>query len=334
MDDAEKQLAAQLAADVAEAQASAGAGKQDAAPATSAKSSGKKRKHGKEAEEDVSTEAVAEGSAAPAAAAAASSSTPAVLRQPFSSLDLTPATFKAVEAMNFSAMTEVQARCIPPLMAGRDVLGAAQTGSGKTLAFLIPAIELLHRLKFKPRNGTGAIILSPTRELALQIFGVAKELITAGGHSQTYGIIMGGANRKNEADKLQKGINLIIATPGRLLDHLQNTKGFVTSNLKALCIDEADRILEIGFEDEMRQIIQLLPNGGWSAICFDMHAVQGLTNLLLYREPPNDALLRNTNDKGARSGAHLPATRTSIHQRARRLSSFDSLPIRAGLRGL
>ena len=116
---------------------------------------------------------------------------------------------------------------------------------------------MLQRLKFKPRNGTGAIVISPTRELALQIFGVAKELMAH--QSQTLGIIMGGANRKAEADKLQKGVNLIIATPGRLLDHLQNTKGFVFTNLKTLIIDEADRILEIGFEDEMRQIVKILP---------------------------------------------------------------------------
>ena len=80
-------------------------------------------------------------------------------RKPFTALDLTPATSKALDAMGFKTMTEVQERCIPPLLAGKDVLGAAQTGSGKTLAFLIPAIEMLQRLKFKPRNGTGAIVI-------------------------------------------------------------------------------------------------------------------------------------------------------------------------------
>lgn len=78
-------------------------------------------------------------------------------------------------------------------------------------------------------------------------------------HSQTYGIVIGGANRRAEADKLAKGVNLLIATPGRLLDHLQNTQGFVFKNLKTLVIDEADRILEVGFEDEMRQIVKILP---------------------------------------------------------------------------
>ncbi|WFD40055.1 RNA helicase [Malassezia japonica] len=197
---------------------------------------------------------------------AAQQSTQETERLPFSSVELTQPTQRALDTMGFKTMTEVQSRCIPPLLAGKDVLGAAQTGSGKTLAFLIPAIEMLHRLKFKPRNGTGAVIIAPTRELALQIFGVAKELMAH--HSQTLGIIMGGANRRAEADKLQKGVNLIVATPGRLLDHLQNTKGFVFSNLKALIIDEADRILEIGFEDEMRQIVRILPNDNRQSMLF------------------------------------------------------------------
>lgn len=174
----------------------------------------------------------------------------------FNELPLSEKTLKAIEEMGFTKMTEIQKRGIPPLLTGKDVLGAAKTGSGKTLAFLIPAIELLYQLKFKPRNGTGVIVVSPTRELALQIFSVARDLLKH--HSQTYGIVIGGANRRAEADKLSKGVNLLIATPGRLLDHLQNTP-FVFKNLKSLIIDEADRILEIGFEDEMRQIIKILP---------------------------------------------------------------------------
>ncbi|KAM0749046.1 DEAD-domain-containing protein [Meredithblackwellia eburnea MCA 4105] len=195
----------------------------------------------------------------------------------FSSLDLSSGTRKAVEAMGFTHMTEVQARTIPPLLAGRDVLGAAKTGSGKTLSFLIPAVEMLNKLKFKPRNGTGAIVVSPTRELALQIFGVAKELCEY--HNQTFAIVMGGANRKAEAEKLAKGVNLLIATPGRLLDHLQNTKGFVFNNLKALVIDEADRILEIGFEDEMRQIISLLPKENRQSMLFSATQTTKVTDL-------------------------------------------------------
>ncbi|KAM7205860.1 ATP-dependent RNA helicase HAS1 [Rhypophila sp. PSN 637] len=174
----------------------------------------------------------------------------------FGQLNLSEKTMKAIVEMGFTKMTEIQRRGIPPLLAGKDVLGAAKTGSGKTLAFLIPAIEMLSSLRFKPRNGTGVIVVTPTRELALQIFGVARELMKF--QSQTYGVVIGGANRRAEADKLGKGVNLLIATPGRLLDHLQNTP-FVFKNLRSLIIDEADRILEIGFEDEMRQIIKILP---------------------------------------------------------------------------
>ncbi|KAK4691957.1 ATP-dependent RNA helicase DDX18/HAS1, partial [Lecanoromycetidae sp. Uapishka_2] len=175
----------------------------------------------------------------------------------FADLNLSSKTMQAIEDMGFEKMTEIQQRGIPPLMAGRDVLGAAKTGSGKTLAFLIPAVEMLSALRFKPRNGTGVIIVSPTRELALQIFGVVREIMAH--HSQTFGVVIGGANRGAEAAKLAKGVNLVVATPGRLLDHLQNTQGFVFKNIKALVIDEADRILEVGFEDEMKQIIKILP---------------------------------------------------------------------------
>ncbi|EZF30052.1 ATP-dependent RNA helicase [Trichophyton mentagrophytes] len=184
----------------------------------------------------------------------------------FSDLSLSEPTVKAIAGMGFTTMTEIQQRGIPPSLAGRDILGAAKTGSGKTLAFLIPAVEILRSLKFKPRNGTGALIITPTRELALQIFGVARELMEH--HSQTYGVVIGGANRHAEAEKLNKGVNVLIGTPGRLLDHLRSTEGFVFKNLKTLVIDEADRILEVGFEDELRQIISILPKDDRQTMLF------------------------------------------------------------------
>ncbi|XP_029847754.3 ATP-dependent RNA helicase DDX18 [Ixodes scapularis] len=167
------------------------------------------------------------------------------------------ASLKAVKAMGFTQMTEIQAKTIPHLLEGRDMVAAAKTGSGKTLAFLIPAVELLSKLKFMPRNGTGALVIAPTRELAMQTFGVLQELLTH--QNQTLGLIMGGTSRQSEANKLAKGVNFLVATPGRLLDHLQNTSEFVYKNLQCLIIDEADRILDIGFEEEMKQILRLLP---------------------------------------------------------------------------
>ncbi|KAK2083214.1 ATP-dependent RNA helicase ddx18 [Saguinus oedipus] len=133
-------------------------------------------------------------------------------------------TLKAIKEMGFTNMTEIQYKSIRPLLEGRDLLAATKTGSGKTLAFLIPAVELIVKLKFMPRNGTGVLILSTTRELGMQTFGVLKELMTH--HVHTYGLIMGGSNRSAEAQKLANGINIIVATPGRLLDHMQNTPWF------------------------------------------------------------------------------------------------------------
>ncbi|OEH74979.1 dead deah box ATP-dependent RNA helicase [Cyclospora cayetanensis] len=175
----------------------------------------------------------------------------------FESLDICDPVKRALGEMKMERLTEIQAKAIPRLLEGKDVLGAAKTGSGKTLAFLVPAMELLYQVKFLPRNGTGVLVISPTRELSLQIYDVAVEL--AKYLPQTLGLVMGGANRKNEAEKLCKGVNVLVATPGRLLDHMQNTKGFVYKNLLSLVIDEADRILEIGFEEELNAILALLP---------------------------------------------------------------------------
>uniref|UniRef100_A0A3B5MHA4 ATP-dependent RNA helicase n=1 Tax=Xiphophorus couchianus TaxID=32473 RepID=A0A3B5MHA4_9TELE len=126
---------------------------------------------------------------------------------------------RAIKEMGFDHMTEIQHKTIRPLLEGRDILAAAKTGSGKTLAFLIPSIELINKLKFMPRNGTGVVILSPTRELAMQTYGVMKELMAHDVH--TFGLIMGGSNRSAEAQRLANGVNILVATPGRLLDHLQ-----------------------------------------------------------------------------------------------------------------
>lgn len=194
-------------------------------------------------------------------------------------------TLKAVADMGFTTLTEIQARAIPPLLEGRDLVGSAKTGSGKTLAFLIPAVELIYKIRFMPRNGTGCIIISPTRELSMQTYGVLKELMKY--HHHTYGLIMGGANRKAEADKLAKGINIIVSTPGRLLDHLQNTPNFVYKNLQCLVIDEADRILDIGFEEELKQIINLLPKKRQTMLfsATTTKKTQALTALALKKEP-------------------------------------------------
>uniref|UniRef100_A0A8D1INB7 ATP-dependent RNA helicase n=1 Tax=Sus scrofa TaxID=9823 RepID=A0A8D1INB7_PIG len=194
-------------------------------------------------------------------------------------------TLRAIKEMGFTNMTEIQHKSIRPLLEGRDLLAAAKTGSGKTLAFLIPAVELIVKLRFMPRNGTGVLILSPTRELAMQTFGVLKELTTH--HVHTYGLIMGGSNRSAEAQKLANGINIVVATPGRLLDHMQNTPGFMYKNLQCLVIDEADRILDVGFEEELKQIIKLLPTRRQTMLfsATQTRKVEDLARISLKKEP-------------------------------------------------
>ncbi len=181
-------------------------------------------------------------------------------RKTFASIadKLSEGSVKALADMGFTTMTEIQSKTIEHLLEGKDVMGAAKTGSGKTLAFLLPVVELMHKLKFMPRNGTGAIIISPTRELAMQTFGVLQELLKY--HHHTYGLIIGGSNRKEESKKLEKGVNIVVCTPGRLLDHLQNTPNFLFKNLQCFVMDEADCILNIGFEEEMKQILKILPS--------------------------------------------------------------------------
>ncbi|KAG5449477.1 ATP-dependent RNA helicase ddx18 [Clonorchis sinensis] len=176
----------------------------------------------------------------------------------FADLPVSEPIKRAVANMGFKEMTEIQKLCLPQLLEHRDVMACAKTGSGKTLAFVIPVVELMLQLGLQPRNGTGAIIISPTRELSLQTYSVLREVTQF--TSLRIGLIMGGSNRHTEVQNLEKGVTILVATPGRLLDHLTNTKNFLRHNLKVLVIDEADRMLDIGFEVEMRQIIRLLPS--------------------------------------------------------------------------
>ncbi|EXB91222.1 DEAD-box ATP-dependent RNA helicase 51 [Morus notabilis] len=169
----------------------------------------------------------------------------------FTSLGLSEPTLMAIKEMGFQHMAQIQGSAIPPFLEGKDILGAARTGSGKTLAFLISAVELLYHTRFAPRNATGVVVICPTRELAEQTHAVAKNLLKY--HSQTLGLVIGGAPRRPEAERIVKGVNLLVGTPGRLIDHLRNTRGFVYKNLKCLIIDEADRVLEENFEEDMKQ---------------------------------------------------------------------------------
>jgi ATP-dependent RNA helicase DDX18/HAS1 len=174
----------------------------------------------------------------------------------FTEMGLSENTLLALKELNYEVATEIQAECIPKAILGHDIIGSAKTGSGKSLAFLIPAIESLSKQEAK-KETMKVLVIIPTRELALQLYNLTRDLLAF--FDLTCALVMGGANRRVEAEKLKKGVSVVIATPGRLLDHMNNTKGFVFSNMSMLVIDEADAILTIGFEKELREILNLLP---------------------------------------------------------------------------
>ncbi len=163
----------------------------------------------------------------------------------FSELPLSKRTLAGLREGKFERLTDIQRAAIPHALAGRDVLGAAKTGSGKTLAFLVPVLELLYRQRWSSMDGLGAVVISPTRELAMQIFDVLR--VVGKQHDLSAGLVIGGKDKNEEAERITR-MSLLVCTPGRLLQHLDETVGFDASSLQVLVIDEADRILDLGFE--------------------------------------------------------------------------------------
>ena len=154
-------------------------------------------------------------------------------------------------------MTPIQRGSIPHILAGRDVLGSALTGSGKSLAFLVPILENLYREKWSKYDGLGCLIIIPTRELGMQLFETLNKVGKY--HSFSAGLVIGGKDISIEKKNI-KEMNILIATPGRLLQHLRETPELYFDNLKMLVIDEADRILELGFAEAINAILEYLPN--------------------------------------------------------------------------
>lgn len=153
-------------------------------------------------------------------------------------------------------MTPIQKQSLLYSLCRRDILGAAKTGSGKTLAFLIPVLERLYLENWTVRDGLGALILSPTRELALQIFEVLRKI--GAKHSLSAGLVIGGKDLKSEREAINR-MNILVATPGRLLQHMDQTSGFAWDNLQVLVLDEADRILDMGFAKTVDAVLKSLP---------------------------------------------------------------------------
>jgi ATP-dependent RNA helicase RhlE len=172
---------------------------------------------------------------------------------PFTQLKLNPALVKAIKELGFVRPTPIQAEAIPPAVEGRDVIACAQTGSGKTAAFLLP---IINRLIDRPRRTTKALVLAPTRELAAQILEDFNALSV---HTPVSGAaVYGGVGMGPQEHAFRSGVDLIIATPGRLMDHMRSAYARL-NHIEHLVLDEADRMLDMGFLPEIRRIIAKLP---------------------------------------------------------------------------
>ncbi|QKV17811.1 DEAD/DEAH box helicase [Oricola thermophila] len=173
----------------------------------------------------------------------------------FSDLGLSQKVLKAVEAAGYTEPTPIQAQAIPHALEGKDVLGIAQTGTGKTASFVLPMITRLERGRARARMPR-TLILEPTRELAAQVeenfgkYGV--------NHKLTVALLIGGVSFEEQNRKLQRGVDVLIATPGRLLDHFERGKLLLTG-VEVLVIDEADRMLDMGFIPDIERIVKLIP---------------------------------------------------------------------------
>jgi ATP-dependent RNA helicase RhlE len=172
---------------------------------------------------------------------------------PFTSLRLHPDLLRGIRELGFARPTPIQAEAIPPAMAGRDLLASAQTGSGKTAAFLLP---ILHKLIDRPRRTTRALILTPTRELAAQIL---EDLNALAVHTPLTGAaVYGGVGMGPQEHAFRSGVDVIVATPGRLLDHFRSAYARL-EGVEYLVLDEADRMLDMGFLPDIRRILRHIP---------------------------------------------------------------------------
>ncbi|KAF8446471.1 P-loop containing nucleoside triphosphate hydrolase protein [Terfezia claveryi] len=183
----------------------------------------------------------------------------------FSELPLTEETARGLKDSHFTTLTAIQKKSLPLALKGRDILGAAKTGSGKTLAFLVPVLEVLYRKKWTQMDGLGALIISPTRELATQIFEVLRQI----GRYHAF-----SAGLKERISRM----NILVCTPGRIMQHMSEAAGFDTDNLQILVLDEADRCLDMGFKSTLDAIIKYLPRDR-QTLLFSATQTQSLSDL-------------------------------------------------------
>ena len=173
----------------------------------------------------------------------------------FDQLGLSPKVLEAVTAAGYTNPTPIQAQAIPPALERRDVLGLAQTGSGKTAAFTLPMLHIMEKGRARARMPR-TLILEPTRELAAQVQESFDSL--GKNHKLTVALLIGGVSFEEQARKIDRGADVVIATPGRLLDHMERGKLLLTG-IEIFVVDEADRMLDMGFIPDIERICKLLP---------------------------------------------------------------------------
>jgi ATP-dependent RNA helicase RhlE len=175
----------------------------------------------------------------------------------FKDLGLREVLLKAITEKGYTTPSVIQQKAIPEILAGRDVLASAQTGTGKTAGFALPLLQSLAGLPPTKRRPIRALVLTPTRELAAQVYEEVKEYAAHTGLEAA--VIFGGVNQNPQIARLRQGVDILIATPGRLLD-LQSQKVLTLTQVEFLVLDEADRMLDMGFVRDIRKILALLPN--------------------------------------------------------------------------
>jgi len=174
----------------------------------------------------------------------------------FSTMGLSKETLKGLKVAGILNPTPIQSECIPAALEGRDVCACSATGTGKTIAFLVPLLECLLKKQWTKHCGLGALVITPTRELAYQTFEVLNAI--GGHHSFSVALLIGGNDVEFEKKRLA-AVNIIICTPGRLLQHMDENEHFTCDQLQMLVIDESDRILDMGFRAQVDAIIENLP---------------------------------------------------------------------------
>ena len=224
----------------------------------------------------------------------------------FDSLGLSAELLRAVREQGYSEPTPIQLKAIPVILAGRDVMGGAQTGTGKTAGFTLPLLQLLGgRPGRRGRRTIRALVLTPTRELAAQVGASIK---TYGRHMPLKSaVIFGGVNIKPQIDKLRRGIDVLVATPGRLLDHA-GQKTLDLSEVEILVLDEADRMLDMGFIHDIRKVLALMPdNGSRQNLLFSAtfpDEIKQLASRMLHRPKLIEVAGRNATADGIEQVVH------------------------------